>query len=85
MSHPGLLGKLTWDPARPDSEVLAKAERRRFTAPYELRLLQEVEQSANRELSALLRREGMCSLHLSKRPRQRQAGQLNSPWRQPSG
>jgi hypothetical protein len=34
MSHPSLLSKSPSEPDRPDSEVLAKAERWRFTAEY---------------------------------------------------
>ena len=58
------------------SEVIARPVRRRFTAEYKLRILQEADRSAPGELGALLRREGLYSSHLSKWRRQRQAGQL---------
>jgi hypothetical protein len=41
------LSKSPSEPDRPDSEVLAKAERRRFTAEYKMRIPQEAEQFAN--------------------------------------
>ena len=47
-------------------EVLAKAERRRFTPEYKRRILQEAEAcSKPGELGALLRREGLYSSHLA--------------------
>jgi transposase-like protein len=47
-------------------EVLAKAERRRFTAEYKRRVLKEADGCTKPgELGALLRREGLYSSHLS--------------------
>ena len=47
-------------------EVLAKAERRRFTLEYKRRILQEAESCTRPgELGALLRREGLYSSHLA--------------------
>lgn len=47
-------------------EVLAKAERRRFTLEYKRRILQEAEACTRPgELGALLRREGLYSSHLA--------------------
>jgi transposase-like protein len=47
-------------------EVLAKAERRRFTLEYKRRILQEAEACKRPgELGALLRREGLYSSHLA--------------------
>lgn len=63
-------------PPEATSEVIARAVRRRFTAKYKLRILQEADRCAPGELGALLRREGLYSSHLSKWRRQRQAGQL---------
>jgi len=77
MSHPSEVSASATSQERPDSEVLPKAERRRFTAEYKLRILQEAEQCANGERGALLRREGLYSSHLSKWRRQREAGQMN--------
>ena len=63
-------------PAEASSEVVARAQRRRFSAEYRLRILQEADGCAPGELGALLRREGLYSSNLSKWRRQRQAGQL---------
>jgi transposase-like protein len=61
---------------REDTEVAAKAERRRFSAEYKLRILQEAEACSSGEIGALLRREGLYSSHLTTWRRQRAAGQL---------
>ena len=77
MSHRSEVSASASSQERPDSEVLAKPERRRFTAEYKLRILQEAEQCAVGERGALLRREGLYSSYLSKWRRQREAGQMN--------
>ena len=47
-------------------EVLARAERRRFTLEYKRRILREAEACTRpNELGALLRREGLYSSHLA--------------------
>lgn len=49
-----------------DTEVLAKATRRRYTAEEKRRILKEADACEKRgELGALLRREGIYSSHLS--------------------
>ena len=63
-------------PAGAASEVVAKPNRRRFTAEYKLRILQEAERCPAGELGALLRREGLYSSHLTTWRQQREAGQL---------
>ena len=51
----------------PDPEVVPKAERRRFTAEYKLRILAEADACTQRgEIGALLRREGLYRSHLDK-------------------
>ena len=61
----------------PDPEVLAQAKRRRFTAEYKQRILEEADQCQEQgAIGALLRREGLYSSHLSKWRQQRAAGQL---------
>jgi transposase len=61
----------------PDPEVVPQAKRRRFSAAYKLRILEEVDNcSQHGEIGALLRREGLYSSHLSKWRRQRDQGQL---------
>ncbi len=51
---------------RPDPEVPERATRRRFTAEYKLRIVQEAEACKDGEIGALLRREGLYSSHLGK-------------------
>jgi transposase len=58
-------------------EVLAKATRRRFTAQYKLRVLQEADAcSRPGEVGALLRREGLYSSNLVAWRKQRGTGEL---------
>ena len=64
-------------PAEPDPEVPERAQRRRFSGAYKLRILHAVEACTEPgEIGALLRREGLYSSHLSKWRRQRDAGAL---------
>jgi len=58
-------------------EVMAKPERRRFTAEYKLRILREAEACSGRgEIGALLRREGLYSSNLTQWRKQREKGEL---------
>jgi len=60
-----------------DTEVVAKAQRRRFTAEYKLRVLAEADRcQAPGELGALLRREGLYSSHLTNWRASRRRGEL---------
>ena len=62
----------------PNTEVVAKAKRRRFTAAEKLRLLREVEAcQGSGEIGALLRREGIYSSYLTTWRRQREMGELD--------
>ena len=64
-------------PPRPDSEVIADAKRRTFTADYKRRILAEADAAAQPgAIGALLRREGLYSSHLVTWRRERQAGIL---------
>src|SRR5437899_12117088 len=59
------------------TEVTAKARRRRFTAAEKLRVLREADGCTKPgELSALLRREGLYSSHLSTWRAARRRGEL---------
>jgi len=59
------------------TEVVAKAARRRFTAAEKLRVLREADACTKPgELSALLRREGLYSSHLSAWREARRNGEL---------
>ena len=58
-------------------EVLAKAERRRFTKEYKRRILQEADRCRKPgDIGALLRREGLYSSHLSTWRSARDRGDL---------
>lgn len=63
--------------AERDVEVVAKAQRRRFSAEYKRRILREAEACRRPgEVSALLRREGLYSSHLAAWRAARQRGEL---------
>ena len=62
-----------------NAEVLPRAERRRFSAEYKRRILQEADQCRQPgEIGMLLRREGLYSSHLSCWRGQRASGELGS-------
>ena len=59
----------------PDPEVVPRAKRRRFSAEYKLRILEEVDACHEPgQIGALLRREGLYSSHLTTWRRQRVQG-----------
>ena len=63
----------------PDPEVVARAKRRRFSAEYKLRILEEAEACSERgQIGSLLRREGLYSSHLTTWRQQREQGQLEA-------
>ena len=58
-------------------EVLAKAERRRFTAEYKVKVLRETDRCKQPgEIGALLRREGLYWSNLTTWRKQRESGEL---------
>ena len=60
-----------------ETEVVAKAKRRRFSAEYKRRILREAAACTKPgELGALLRREGLYSSHLSSWRGQAERGEL---------
>ena len=62
----------------PNTEVVAKARRKRFTAAEKLRILREVEACrGSGEIGALLRREGIYSSYLTTWRKQRELGELD--------
>ena len=64
-------------PLAQQTEVTARAQRRRFTAAEKLRVLREADRCTKPgELSALLRREGLYSSHLSTWRAARSRGEL---------
>jgi transposase len=62
--------------SRPPTEVTAKAQRRKFTAEYKRRILDEADACERGGLGAFLRREGLYSSHLIAWRRARDAGEL---------
>jgi transposase len=65
--------------AIPDPEVREKAVRRRFTAEYKLRILEEANSCAEKDqIGALLRREGLYSSNLTTWHRQMEKGTLDA-------
>jgi len=74
---PAAEGTIPLPPADPN-EVLEKPRRRRFTADYKRRILQEADRCHEHgTLGALLRREGIYASHLSAWRRQREQGILD--------
>lgn len=62
-----------------DPEVPEKASRRKFTAEYKLRILQEAETCREAgQIGALLRREGLYSSHLTTWRQQADQGRLQA-------
>lgn len=62
---------------QPKPEVVVRAKRRRFSAAYKLRIIEEAEQCHQPGgIGALLRREGLYSSHLTDWRRERDAGHL---------
>ena len=64
--------------SRPDPEVPAKATRRRFSARYKLRILEQADGCESGEVGALLRREGLYWSNLQTWRRQREHGTLQA-------
>ena len=62
---------------QPEVQVAAKPKRRRFTAQYKRDILAQADACTQTgELSALLRREGLYSSHLTKWRQARASGEL---------
>jgi len=63
---------------RPDPEVTTKAYRRKFSAQYKKRILEEADVCRGKSgaVGALLRREGLYSSHLTTWRKQRDKGEL---------
>ncbi len=63
----------------PDPELVERPARRRFTAEYKLRIIQQADACTQPgEIGALLRREGLYTSHLSAWRRQRDQGALDA-------
>jgi transposase len=64
-------------PVAADPEVSSRAARRKFSAAYKRRILQQADKCPPRELGALLRREGLYYSNLTKWRKQRESGELS--------
>ena len=63
----------------PDPEVSGKATRRRFTAQYKIRILQEADTCTDfGQIGSLLRREGLYASSLTTWRRQKERGALDA-------
>jgi transposase len=63
----------------PDSEVIARPRRRRFTAEYKRSILDQAEAAYDSgAVGVLLRREGLYSSHLTTWRRQRKQGEIDA-------
>jgi transposase-like protein len=70
----------------PETEVVAKAQRRKYAAEYKQRILAEVERCKNAsEVGALLRREGLYSSLISKWRQRSKKGALQELSAHPRG
>jgi transposase-like protein len=66
-------------PAVPDSEVIARPRRRRFTAEYKRSVLDQADAAQDAgAVGILLRREGLYSSHLATWRRQRKQGEFDA-------
>src|SRR2546422_11270296 len=69
-----------------ETEVVAKAQRRRFTAEYKRRIVREADRCTHPgEIGALLRREGLYSSHLTSWRAARDRGELAGRSPKPRG
>jgi transposase len=63
----------------PDSEVVARPRRRRFTAEYKRSILDQADGAQHsKAVGALLRREGLYASHLTPWRRQRKQGEIDA-------
>ena len=62
----------------PATEVSARPTRRRFTAEYKLKVLEELDAAGRGETGAILRREGLYSSHVSTWRQTRREGAVKA-------
>lgn len=67
----------------PETEVVAKATRRQFSAAEKCRILEEADRTAKGQIGQLLRREGIYTSHLKKWRKERETGSLEPKKRGP--
>jgi transposase len=68
---------------RPETEVVEKATRRKFTAEYKRKILEEADAAPEGHIASLLRREGLYASHLAQWRRERAADALEAKQRGP--
>ena len=79
ISSPGASHKYRSVPIVPDTEVTEKATRRKFTAEYKRHILREVDAlREQKQVGALLRREGLYYSNLTTWRRQAERGTLDA-------
>ena len=79
VSSPGAPSKYQSTPAAFDTEVEEKANRRRFTAEYKRHILKKVDAlREQKQIGALLRREGLYYSNLTTWRRQAERGTLDA-------
>ena len=61
-----------------DPEVVARPLRRRFTAEYKLRILEELDRAGPGGMGAIVRREGLYSSHITAWRQARRRGALGT-------
>lgn len=71
-----LRGEVMEDKEKPSTEVRARAKRRRFTAAYKRRIVEEAASAEQGTIASMLRREGLYSSHLTEWRKQYEAGAL---------
>jgi transposase-like protein len=67
----------------PDTEVRPRTTRRRFSAAYKRKIVEEAAQCGHGEIGALLRREGLYSSYLTKWRAEYETGTLSNKARGP--
>ncbi len=73
----GVLGGAPAGGVRPDPELAERPKRRKFTAAYKLRVVREAAGATRPgEITAMLRREGLYTSHLTSWRKQQDAGGL---------
>jgi transposase-like protein len=75
-SEPSRSGGETNSMTPADPEVESKAKRRKFSAAYKQRILDEADKSGPGSIAGLLRREGLYSSHLNTWRKQRESGEI---------
>jgi transposase len=75
-SEPSRSGGETNPMAPADPEVESKAKRRKFSAAYKRRVLDEANKGGSGSIAGLLRREGLYSSHLNTWRKQRESGEI---------